>query len=155
MGILKHCCDQVCPALCDATCRISPGSSVHGSFPGKTGVGCHVLLQGISLTQGSNLSLLCLLHWQAGSLPLSHPPRPKMTDRPHTPQVTSRGMSLWLRWAVPISLPSHFQSRWSFQKDPWWIQGSKFSKCLVCWFSSILMTVDWMFEFLKASSVEA
>ena len=34
--------------------------------PGKnTGVGCHTLLQGIFLTrvQGSNLSLLCLLHW--------------------------------------------------------------------------------------------
>ena len=27
---------------------------------------CHFLLQGIFPTQGSNLSLLCLLHWQAG-----------------------------------------------------------------------------------------
>ena len=34
-----------------------------------TGVGCHFLLQGIFLTQGSNL---CLLHWQADSLPLCH-----------------------------------------------------------------------------------
>ena len=32
----------------------------------NTGVGCHVLLQGIFLTQGSNPYLLCLLHWQAG-----------------------------------------------------------------------------------------
>ena len=32
-------------------------------------MGCHVLLQGIFLTQGSNLSLL---HWQVDSLPLSH-----------------------------------------------------------------------------------
>ena len=40
--------------------------------PGKkTGVGCHALLQGIFLTQGSNLSLLSLLHWQVGSLPLA------------------------------------------------------------------------------------
>ena len=32
--------------------------------PGKsTGVGCHSLLQGIFPTQGSNLSLLCLLRW--------------------------------------------------------------------------------------------
>ena len=32
--------------------------------PGKnTGVGCHALLQGIFLTEGSNLPLLCLLHW--------------------------------------------------------------------------------------------
>ena len=33
--------------------------------------GLHGLLQGIFLTQGSNPCLLCLLHWQAGSLPLS------------------------------------------------------------------------------------
>ena len=33
-----------------------------------TGVGCHALLQGIFPTQGSNPLLLCLLHWQAGSL---------------------------------------------------------------------------------------
>ena len=35
--------------------------------PGKNpGVGCHALLQGLFLTQGSNPGLLCLLHWQAG-----------------------------------------------------------------------------------------
>ena len=35
--------------------------------PGKnTGVGCYFLLQGIFTTQGLNLCLLCLLHWQAG-----------------------------------------------------------------------------------------
>ena len=43
------------------------------NFPGKnTGGGCHFLLQGIFPTQGLNLQLLCLLHWQADSLPLSH-----------------------------------------------------------------------------------
>ena len=36
-----------------------PGSFVHGILPGKnTGVGCHFLLQGIFLTQGSNPHLL-------------------------------------------------------------------------------------------------
>ena len=46
------------------------GSSVHGDSPGKnTGVGCHALLQGIFLTQGSSPRLLSLLHWQMGSLP--------------------------------------------------------------------------------------
>ena len=40
-------------------------------FPGKnTGLGCHFLLQGIFLTQGSNLHLL---HWQVDSLPLALP----------------------------------------------------------------------------------
>ena len=39
-------------------------------FPGKnTEVGCHFLLQGIFLLQGSNPHPL---HWQADSLPLSH-----------------------------------------------------------------------------------
>ena len=39
-------------------------------FPGKnTGVGRHFLLQGIFLTHGSNLHLLCLLYWQAYSYP--------------------------------------------------------------------------------------
>ena len=45
--------------------------------PGKnTGVDCRALLQGIFWTHGSNLCLLCLLHWQAGSLPLVPPGKP-------------------------------------------------------------------------------
>ena len=45
--------------------------------PGKnTGVGCDVLLQGIFPTQGSNLCLLCLLHWQVGPLLLVLPGKP-------------------------------------------------------------------------------
>ena len=40
------------------------------NFPVKnTGVGCHALLQGIFSTQGSNLCLLSLLHWQGFSFP--------------------------------------------------------------------------------------
>ena len=50
-----------------------PGSSVHGVFQARnTGVGCHFLLQGIFLTQGLNLHLLRLLHWQADSLLLHY-----------------------------------------------------------------------------------
>ena len=45
-----------------------------GDSLGKsTGVGCHALLQRIFPTQGVNLHLLCLLHQQAGSLPLAPP----------------------------------------------------------------------------------
>ena len=39
---------------------------------------CHFLLQGIFLTQGSNL---CLLHWQVDSLPLSHLEGPLIPSR--------------------------------------------------------------------------
>ena len=49
------------------TSPLSPWNS-----PGKsTRVGCHGLLQEIFLTQGLNPHLLCLLHWQADSLPLA------------------------------------------------------------------------------------
>ena len=48
--------------------------------PGKnTEVGCHFLLPWILRTQGSNLHLFCLLHWQTGSLPLV--PRVKSKNR--------------------------------------------------------------------------
>ena len=47
------------------------------NFSGKiTGAGCYFLLQGIFLSQGSNQHLLCLLHWQEGSLPLVPPGKP-------------------------------------------------------------------------------
>uniref|UniRef100_A0A8B9XZ55 Uncharacterized protein n=1 Tax=Bos mutus grunniens TaxID=30521 RepID=A0A8B9XZ55_BOSMU len=43
-------------------------------------VGGHALLQGIFLTQGSNLCLFSLPHWQEGSLPLApHFPLPPST----------------------------------------------------------------------------
>ena len=41
-----------------------PGCSVYGIFQQNTGAGCRFLLKGIFPTQGSNLSLLHLLHWQ-------------------------------------------------------------------------------------------
>ena len=71
---------QWCLTLCNHMNCSPPGSCVHGDSPGENaGVGCHVLLQGIFLTQGSNLCLLCLLNWQAGSLPLALPGKPIYT----------------------------------------------------------------------------
>ena len=60
--------DSVRPSRLQPTRLLCPRDA-----PGKnTGVGCHALLQGSFPTQGSNLSLLCLLHWQVNSLPLNH-----------------------------------------------------------------------------------
>ena len=62
-----------CPTLCDPVNCSLPGFPVHVIFPEKnTGVGCHFLLQGNFLTQGSNPGILCLLNGQADSLPLCH-----------------------------------------------------------------------------------
>ena len=48
-------------------------------FLGKnTGVGCHFLSQGIFPPQGLSPSLLCLLHWQVGSLLLTPPGKPQL-----------------------------------------------------------------------------
>ena len=59
-----------CPVLCDPMDCSPQCSSIHWDSPGQnTGVDCHAVLQGIFLTQGSNLHLLRLLHWQVGSLP--------------------------------------------------------------------------------------
>ena len=68
---------QSCPALCDPMDCSPPGSSVHGILQAKnTGVDCHALLQGIFPTEGSNLRLFHILHWQVGSLPLVPPGKP-------------------------------------------------------------------------------
>ena len=64
----------VCVCVCARVCALSysvmltfwnpmdcsrPGSSFHGDSPGKnTGMGCHVLLQGLFLTQEANQGLL-------------------------------------------------------------------------------------------------
>ena len=65
-----------CSVACDYLC-------LHGlqptrllcpwNFPDKNnGVNCYFLLQGIFPTQGLNLHVLHLLHWQTDSLPLHH-----------------------------------------------------------------------------------
>ena len=56
---------QSCPTLCDPMDCSPLGSSVHGIVQARIlELGCHVLRQGIFLTQGSNLPLLPLLQWQ-------------------------------------------------------------------------------------------
>ena len=64
---------QSCPTLCDSNGLQPTRLLCPWGFPSKnTGVGCHFLLQGIFTTQGSNPCLLCLLYWQADSLPLCY-----------------------------------------------------------------------------------
>ena len=66
---------KLCLTLCEPVdCSLSGSvACLSTGFLGKdTGVGCHFLLQGIFPTQGLNLCLQHLLHWQAEFLPLSH-----------------------------------------------------------------------------------
>ena len=65
-----------CVRLCDPMDSSLPGSSTHGISQARILECCHFLLQGIFRTQESNPCLLCLLYWQAGSLPLALPGKP-------------------------------------------------------------------------------
>ena len=74
-------------------------------LPGKnTGVGCHDLLQGIFLIQGSNPCLFCLLHWRAGSLPLVPPRKPQRAVYLYTESDTNTIMMLEATGAVVKAL---------------------------------------------------
>ena len=71
---------QLCLTFCnpvDCTCQapLSIGFSRQ-----EYCMGCDALLQEIFLTQGSNPHLSHLQHWQAGSLPLVPPKKPRNTD---------------------------------------------------------------------------
>ena len=68
---------QSCPPLHDHMDMEPTRLLCSWNSPGKdTGVCCHALPQGIFLTRGWNLHLLCFLHWQAGYLPLAPPGSP-------------------------------------------------------------------------------
>ena len=69
---------QLCPTLCDPVDRSPTDSFIQGIFQ-NTGVGCYGLLQGIFPTQGLNMCLLYLLHWEAGCLPLAPLRKQSMT----------------------------------------------------------------------------
>ena len=73
--VAKLCLTLLWPHVLQPTCLLCPWDS-----PGKnTGVGCNFLLQGIFPTQGLDL---CLLHWRADSLPLTHQGSPRGECRP-------------------------------------------------------------------------
>ena len=93
---------QSCRTLCDHMDCSPPGSLCPRDSPGKnTGMGCHALLQGIFLTQGSNWSLLCLLHWQMSSLPQSHWGSPQICI-----YQISKHLCKWLWSGQPYIVPA-------------------------------------------------
>ena len=72
-------------------------------------VDCHFLLQGIFLTQGSNLHLLHLWHWLEDFLPLSH------FGRPNNLGISPKTWAGWeRRWKqeVPRRKPSSTVGVW-------------------------------------------
>ena len=79
-------------------------------FPGKnTGAGCHFLLQGICLTQGSNPHLL---HWQMGSSLLSRQGSPLgFTQSIHNSLQISKGIKQLM---LTTPCPRHMVRPWEY-----------------------------------------
>ena len=109
---------QLCLTLCDPMC-CSPPTSL-SMPPGKdTGEGCHALLQGDFLTQGSNPGLLH--HWQILHHP-SHQGSPRILEWMAYP--FSRGSS-WPRNRTGVScIAGGFFIPWATREtqDSIWIQ---------------------------------
>ena len=85
--------------------------------PGKnTGMGCHFLLQGIFLTQGSNPHLLCLLHCRQMLYRLSYQAKQMIETRYHLElkeSINWDGASLIAQWSR-----IHLQCK-RCRFDPW------------------------------------
>ena len=64
---------QSCLPLCDPMDCSPPDSSVHGIFLARILGWVAMPSSRVFPTQGLNPGLLCLLHWQADSLPLTPP----------------------------------------------------------------------------------
>ena len=103
-----------------------PGCSVHGILQARileNLVGCHTLLQGISPTQGSNLSLLRLLHWQEGSLQLALPGKPS----------SILVMDRWTWWAVVCAVAKRRTWLCMYARKMEFISYPRFSLAAVSW----------------------
>ena len=93
--------------------------------PGKIiGVGCRFLLQGIFLTQRSNLGLL---HWQAHSLPLSHMGSPVWPKTGHL---------------ISQSLKFSISKKW-VQNLPHWIIKIKFCDVFITLSKHCTWSIVW------------
>ena len=66
-----------------------------------TGVGSHLLLQGIFSTQESNLHLLHLQHWKADSLPLAPPWEAQIYGRKIYFE-TNKKKGIWTRYTMKL-----------------------------------------------------
>ena len=64
---------QSCPTLCDLMDYSPPGSFVHGILQARILEWVATPFATPSQPQGSNTGILCLMYWQAGSLPLVPP----------------------------------------------------------------------------------
>ena len=92
---------QSCLTLCNPIDCSLPGSSIHWIFQARILEWVAISSsRGIFPSQGLNLHLFCLLHWQADSLPLAPPGKPYFTH-----SLNSVYISILISQFIPPSLP--------------------------------------------------
>ena len=139
---------QSCPTLCDPMDSSPSGSLCPRDSPG---MGCHALLQGIFLTQGSNWSLLCLLHWQMGSLPLSLWGSPWICV-----YQTLKHLCQWLLCEIQTETRAlhsscrHIMILW--QCIPWYCEPSRRDTMEVSWKRSLWLSLKDKLRHMKSLS---
>ena len=87
-----------------------PGSSVHGILQARI---LEWVLQGFFQTQGSNLNILSLLHWQVVSLPLVPPGKPLYLTTRHFSRVRLCATVWSVACQVPLFMRFSRQEYWS------------------------------------------
>ena len=114
-------CAKSLQSLCDPVDCSPQGSSVHGILQARilewvaisfsiTGTGYHFLVQGIFPTQELNRSLLCLLQWQADSLPRHHLGSPSAIVGYHM-RSQWREVYLEVQWLCQTQKPPPFSKQ--------------------------------------------
>ena len=116
---------QLCPTLCNPW-TVAHQASLSMGFPRQEyWSGLHFLLQKVFRIHGSNPSVLCLLHWQAGSLPLAPHGKPIHEFR-HSINISytklcEREASTLQQWGEPtciwklnLVVEVHWQEIWIY-----------------------------------------
>ena len=119
-----------------------PGSSVHGDLPGRnTGVGCHVLLQGIFPTQGLNPGLPHF-RWI-----LYHEPPGKLKNTAWVVYPFSK-LSSWSKdWPAVSCIAGRFPTSWAAREGP-------FTLYPLLNFSTINYPIKAVYKYLTLTYIE-
>ena len=100
--------------LCNPLDCSLPSSSVHGILQARILEWVAMpSSRGVFPTQGLNVRLLCLLHWQAGSLPLAPPGKPNLyfPVRPALQSLFNISITIFLTAPLgPFQQPTNFQA---------------------------------------------
>ena len=119
---------QLCATLWTVACQ----TPLCMGFPRKnTGVGYHFLLKGIFPTQGSNLCLVCLPHWQESSWPLAPSRKPKSSKEKKSRSWLLRGLK-----------SGSGNNTWKQERDWMWVPRWDTGKCATC-IPSLRVALDW------------